>query len=92
MDYNNVPAEYRPISAWGYVGYSLLYSIPVIGLIFLLVHTFSNKKINRRNYARSYWCWIIIMLIIVAIFYVLYFFGIVDPAVVEEAISVAESL
>ena len=92
MDYNNVPAEYKPISAWGYVGYGILYSIPLVGLIFLLIHTFSNKKINRRNYARSYWCWILISLIIIAIFFVLYFFGIVDPAVVEEAISVAESL
>ena len=92
MDYNNVPAEYRPIGAWGYVGYSILYSIPLVGLIFLLVHTFSNKKINRRNYARSFWCWIIIALIITAIFYVLYFFGIVDPAVVEEALPIASTL
>ncbi|MBQ6215534.1 MAG: hypothetical protein IJT16_12880 [Lachnospiraceae bacterium] len=92
MDHNIVPAEYRPISAWGYVGYSLLYSIPLVGLIFLLVHTFSNKKINRRNYARSYWCWLIIGLIIIAIFFVLYFFGIIDAGVLEEAISVAETL
>jgi drug/metabolite transporter (DMT)-like permease len=92
MDYNNVPAEYRPISAWGYVGYSLLYSIPVIGLIFLLVHTFSNKKINRRNYARSYWCWLIIALLIMAVFFVLYFFGIIDTGILEEAISIAETI
>ncbi|MBQ6048943.1 MAG: hypothetical protein IJL40_06380 [Oscillospiraceae bacterium] len=92
MDHNIVPAEYRPISAWGYVGYSLLYSIPLVGLIFLLVHTFSNKNINRRNYARSYWCWLIIGLIIIAIFFVLYFFGIIDAGVLEEAISVAETL
>ena len=92
MDHNNVPAEYRPISAWGYVGYSLLYSIPLVGLIFLLVHTFSNKKINRRNYARSYWCWLIIGLIIIAIFFVLYFFGIIDAGILEEALSVAETL
>ncbi len=92
MDYNSVPAEYKPISAWGYVGYGILYSIPFVGLIFLLVHTFSNKKINRRNYARSYWCWLIIALLIMAVFFVLYFFGIIDTGILEEAISIAETI
>ena len=34
---NNIPESYRPISAWGYFGYNLLFSIPIIGFILLLV-------------------------------------------------------
>ena len=25
---DNVPAEYEPISAWGYLGYEILFAIP----------------------------------------------------------------
>ena len=30
------PKKYRPISAWGYIGYMVLYTIPIIGTIFLI--------------------------------------------------------
>ena len=50
------PEEFRPITPWGYVGYSLLFSVPVVGFIFLLIFTFSSKNIPRRCYARSFWC------------------------------------
>ena len=53
----------RPLSPWTYVGLTILYNIPVIGLIFLLIHTFSKKNLNRRNYARSFWCWLVIALL-----------------------------
>ena len=33
----NVPPEFRPLGAWAYFGLSILFSIPVIGLIFLIV-------------------------------------------------------
>ena len=36
MDNSNIPEEYRPISAWGYVGYNLLFSIPFVGIILLI--------------------------------------------------------
>ena len=61
----NLPNEYRPLSAWAYVGYSLLFSIPLIGLILLIVFSFDSSNINRRNYARSYFCEILIAFIIV---------------------------
>ena len=50
------PEEYRPLGAWAYFGYSILFSIPVIGLIVNLVFCFSDGNIIRRNYARSVWC------------------------------------
>lgn len=51
-----VPAAYKPISAWGYFGYKLLFCIPVVGFILLIVFSVSDENINRRNFARSYWC------------------------------------
>ena len=63
----NVPSEYNPISAWGYIGYSLLYSIPIVGLIMLFVNGFGSNNINVRNYARSY----LIMMLISIILYVI---------------------
>lgn len=59
--------ETRPISAWGYVGYNLLYSIPVVGFIIWLVHVFSHANVNRRNYARSMFCAALLSLIISAV-------------------------
>ena len=60
-------SQFKPISAWGYVGYSILFSIPIIGLVFLIVFAFSSGNINRRSYARSYFCWLLIAIIISAL-------------------------
>ena len=57
------PEEFRPVTAWGYVGYTLLYLIPFVGWIFLLVFTFSRKNIPRRCFARSFWCWLALVII-----------------------------
>lgn len=59
--------QFRPLSAWGYFGYSILFAIPIIGWIFLLVFTFSTKNYNRRSFARSYWCGFLVVAIIIGI-------------------------
>lgn len=56
--------QYRPLSPWAYFWYSVLFMIPVVGLISLLVFSFSSTNINRRNYARAYWCAILISILI----------------------------
>lgn len=58
MDLNNetILTKYKPLSPWAYFGYNILFSIPVIGFILLIVFSFSNDNINRRNYARSFFC------------------------------------
>lgn len=62
MDEKNIPEEYKPISMWGYFGYELLFSIPIIGWIFLLVFAFGGtSNINVKNFARSYFCFLIII-------------------------------
>lgn len=70
---NNIPSEYKPISAWGYFGYELLFCLPIIGFIFLLVFAFNNSNINRRNFARSYFCVFLIVIVIWVILFVLGF-------------------
>ncbi len=67
MDNSNIPEEYRPISAWGYVGYNLLFSIPLVGFILLIVFAFDSSNLNRRSYARSFFATWLIIAIIVAI-------------------------
>ena len=50
----NIPNEYRPLSAWGYIGYNLLFSIPIVGFVLIIVFALDNNYIARRNYSRSY--------------------------------------
>lgn len=62
---NNLPPEFKPISAWGYVGYNLLFSIPLIGFIFLIVYACGGtQNKNLKNYARSFFCILLLSIII----------------------------
>ena len=69
MDNSNLPEEYRPISMWGYFGYQILFSIPCVGFIVLLVFAFGGtKNVNLKNFARSYFCFTIILVVLVVLF------------------------
>ena len=47
----NIPKAYQPISAWGYVGWDILFAIPVVGFIILLVFACGGtSNINRKKY------------------------------------------
>lgn len=61
--------DQTPLSPWTYFGLELLYSIPLIGVLFLIVHAIGASNINKRNFARSYFC----LLVIIAILFVLLF-------------------
>ena len=64
MDNTNLPEEYRPISMWGYFGYQILFSIPCVGFIALLIFAFGGtKNVNLKNFARSYFCFTIILVV-----------------------------
>lgn len=65
---DNIPEEYRPISMWGYFGYEILFSIPCVGIVLLIVFAVGGtKNVNLRNFARSYFCFLLIMAILVVI-------------------------
>lgn len=65
----NVSPEYKPISMWGYFGYEILFAIPCVGLILLLVFSFGGtQNQNLKNFARSYFCLLIVVVVLVLIF------------------------
>ena len=63
-EYDRLDPRYKPISAWGYFGYKLLYSIPVLGWIFLIIFACSGRNFNRRAFARSYFVVLLIAVIL----------------------------
>lgn len=66
-----IPAAYRPLNPWLYFGLSLLFSIPVIGLVCLIIFSFDDSNLNRRNFARSYWCKLLVGVGIFLLFIIL---------------------
>lgn len=72
QDYpNTIPNEYRPLSAWAYLGYNILFAIPLVGFIMLIVFAFDSSNINRRNYARSFFCAYLVAIIILIVVLIL---------------------
>ena len=63
----SLPPKYRPLSAWAFWGYGLLFSVPIVGFIFLIIFSFKGNNVCRRSYARSYFCMLIIILVIFAV-------------------------
>ncbi len=64
--------EPKYIKSWGYVGYSILWAIPIVGWIIWLVNCFSSNT-NKKCYARSYFCKFILCLIVGVVVGVLVF-------------------
>ena len=66
-----LPNKYRPLTAWNYFWLNVLYSIPIIGWIFLIVFACSDENVSRRSHARSYFCGILLVAIACAVILVL---------------------
>lgn len=62
-----IPSEYTPISMRGYFGYQILFSIPVIGWIFIIVFALTAPNQNLKNFARSQFCVMILWLFLAVI-------------------------
>ena len=62
-----ISEQYRPLGAWAHSGYRLLFSIPLLGFICLVIFSLDNSNINRRNLARSYFCGLVIVAVIVVV-------------------------
>lgn len=62
---DQLPLQFKPLGAWAYFGYSILFSIPLIGFILLIVFSVNDTNINRRNYARSFFCQLALAVIVV---------------------------
>ena len=65
------PREYARaphyIGAWSYFWLNVLYLLPIIGFIFLIVHSCTPSHENRCHFARSHFCLLAIVLIVVVI-------------------------
>ena len=64
FELQHLPEAYRPLSPWTYFGLGILYSLPLVGWIFLIVHAVGSQNFNRRNYARSYFCVYVLAIIL----------------------------
>lgn len=49
-----LPMSYRPLSPWSYFWRAVLYSIPVVGWTFMVVHAFTSKSRHGRCFATGY--------------------------------------
>lgn len=74
----DLPEEYRPLSPISYFGLTMLYSVPIVGLIFMIIFSFNRSNIHRRNFTLSFWIPTIIVsaLAILALVIMLLFFPI----------------
>ena len=61
------PEQFRPLGAWEYFGYSILYSIPLIGFIMMIIFSFNDSNINRRNFSRSFLCGLLVFIAVMAL-------------------------
>ena len=66
-----IPAEYKPLSAWAYVGWRLLFLIPFVGFVLLIVMSFAPRNKNLKSFARSYWCMALLGVLIAIIIVVI---------------------
>lgn len=65
--YISVPYKYSPLSPWAYFWLQVLYAIPIVGTVFLIIHAINPSNINRRNFARSYFCIYILVAIVIGL-------------------------
>ena len=79
----SLPDKYKPIGAWAYFGYQILFAIPLIGFICLIIFAFDDSNINRRSFARSYFCGVIIVLVFIGAMFALGMGGSILAAILE---------
>lgn len=53
LEAKELPAKYRPMGAWAYFWYAILYCIPVIGWTCLVATAIMSRNVARRSFARS---------------------------------------
>ena len=67
IDRDRIPEAYRPLSAWTYFGLEILYALPIVGWVFLICHAIGSRNINKRSFARSYFCVFVIVILLVIV-------------------------
>jgi hypothetical protein len=57
----------KSITSWGYVRLAILYAIPVLGWLVWLINALFAKNTNVKNFARSYFCWVVLVLVLAVV-------------------------
>lgn len=74
--------ESKPLSPWAYFGLKVLYAIPIVGFILLIVFSFAPRNKNFKNFTRSYWCEMLVVIATLAIIFgILYISGNADKII-----------
>ncbi len=76
MTEDELPEKFSPLGAWAYFGLKLLFCIPIVGLVFLIVFSFNDGNRARRNFARSYWCELLVFTIILLVLVIITLAGV----------------
>ena len=67
-----IPEEYKPIGAWMYFLWNIVFSIPLVGLVLLIVFSCGGtSNINLRNYARSFFCALLVAVVFIILMTIL---------------------
>ena len=66
-EYESIPYQCLPLTAWQYFGYQLLFAIPVFGTFALIAVALTASNLNLRSFARSYFCGFIIALALIVV-------------------------
>ncbi len=61
-----LPKKYRPLGAWSYFWYGVLFCVPVVGFVFLIIFSLAGGNVARRSFARSFFCSFILLGIVAA--------------------------
>lgn len=69
MDEKETTENNSPITMWGYFGFQLLFAIPLVGLICSIVFAIAAENRNVKNFARSQFCFIIIVYVLIIMLY-----------------------
>ena len=62
-----LPPENQPLNPWEYFGLNVIFAMPLVGFVCAIILSF-HTNVNLRNYARSYWCALLISIIFLIIF------------------------
>lgn len=76
--------DYTPISPFGYIGFQILFAIPVIGLLCVIIFSIFPKNHNVKNFARSQ---IIIYVFFTVFLAVLFALAVISGMSVEEFLN-----
>ncbi len=67
---DQLPAKYRPLGAWAYFGWSLLFTCVPFGFIVAIVFAVGKtENVNLRNFARSMFCFLVVLVIILLLIF-----------------------